>query len=273
MSRRAFLERLGVAASISAMPAILRASPLNETAGAASRAEFAPGTAADAEGIGLAAALSNRGAMLSAMRRPEFVFARLRYNSGDWDYNPKVCANVLDSVVRYTEIPVRQSEVVITADSAELLAFPFVFMTGHKLVRFSEKERQGIVNFVENGGLLFSDDCNHDVNGLYAKSFEVEMHKAFPGADTLAKLPKNHPLYHSFFRFPDGPPETSHELNGWGDNIVHGYTRGVEHRGRLGVLYTNQDYGCEWDYDWKNKRFRKTDNTRFAVNIVVYAMT
>src|SRR6478609_9960048 len=100
----------------------------------------------------------------------EFVFARLRYDSGDWDYNPKVCANVLDSVLQYTEIPVHQTEVVITADSAELQAFPFVFMTGHKLVRFSEAERKGLVRFVENGGLLFSDDCNHDVDGLYSKS-------------------------------------------------------------------------------------------------------
>src|SRR5678816_1160588 len=86
----------------------------------------------------------------------EFVFARLRYDSGDWDYNPKVCANVLDSVVQYTEIPVRQDEVVITLDSAELTSFPFLFMTGHKLVRFSDKERRGLVRYVENGGLLFS---------------------------------------------------------------------------------------------------------------------
>ena len=42
---------------------------------------------------------------------------------------------------------------------------------------------------------------------------------------------------------------------------------------RVGVLYSNKDYGCEWDYDWRNKRFQREDNTRFAVNIVVYAMT
>ena len=47
----------------------------------------------------------------------------------------------------------------------------------------------------------------------------------------------------------------------------------IECRGRLGVLYSNKDYGCEWDYDWRNKRFRRDDNTRFAVNLVVYAMT
>ena len=220
---------------------------------------------------GLTAAPALARALLPRFKS-EFVFARLRYDSGDWDYNPKVCANVLDSVVQYTEIPVHQTEVVITADSAELPSFPFVFMTGHKLVRFSEAERKGIVRFVENGGLLFSDDCNHDVDGLYAKSFEAEMKRAFPES-AMPKLPNGHRLYRSFFKFPEGPPQTSHELNGWGDDIVHDYLRGIERRGRLGILYSNKDYGCEWDYDWRNKRFRSRDNTQFAVNIVVYAMT
>jgi hypothetical protein len=103
-------------------------------------------------------------------RGHEFVFARLRYESGDWDYNP------------------------------------------------------------DAGGLLFSDDCNHDVNGLYAKSFEEEMRALFPG-DPLAKLPASHPLYRSFFTFTSGPPQTSHELNGWGDNIVHEYLKAIERRG------------------------------------------
>ena len=57
------------------------------------------------------------------------------------------------------------------------------------------------------------------------------------------------------YETPSRPPQTSHELNGWGDNVVHGYLRGVERNGRLGVVYANQDFGCEWDYDWKNKRF------------------
>ena len=54
---------------------------------------------------------------------------------------------------------------------------------------------------------------------------------------------------------------------------MHDYLRGVEHDGRLGVFYSNKDYGCEWDYDWRNKRFQREDNTRFGVNVVVYAMT
>src|SRR5215217_1577338 len=120
-------------------------------------------------------------------RGSEFVFARLRYDSGDWDYNPKVAANVLDSVIQYTSIPVYKEEVVISAASEELLSFPFVFMTGHKLVRFSSTERDNLRKFAAAGGLLFSDDCNHDVNGLYAKTFEQEMKLTFPD-EPLAKL-------------------------------------------------------------------------------------
>src|SRR6478752_1072176 len=163
MDRRAFLNRLGLAiGAVGAAPLVRRLSAQ------------APGG--------------------------EFTFARLRYESGDWDYNPKVCSNVLDAVVQYTSIPVRQDEVVITLDSPDLQSYPFLFMTGHKLVRFSEKERQGLVRYVDHGGLLFSDDCNHDVNGLYAKAFESEMHRAFAGPDVLAKIPKSHALYRAFFR-------------------------------------------------------------------------
>jgi hypothetical protein len=201
----------------------------------------------------------------------EFVFARLRYDSGDWDYNPKVAANVLDALVQYTTVPVYAREVVISAASPELASFPFVFMTGHKLVRFTRAERENLRRFAHAGGLLFSDDCNHDVNGVYAKTFEQEAAAIFP-SDAMAKLPATHALYRSFFTFP-GPPQTSHELNGWGDNIVHDYLKGIDRNGRLSVLYSNKDYGCEWDYDWRNKRFLREDNTRFAVNIVVYAMT
>ena len=74
------------------------------------------------------------------------------------------------------------------------------------------------------------------------------------------------------FATDEGPPTTSHELNGWGDEIVHDYLRGIEHARRLGVLYSNKDYGCEWDYDWRNKRFQRDDNTKFSVNLVVYAL-
>ena len=87
----------------------------------------------------------------------------------------------------------------------------------------------------------------------------------------LNKIPNDHAIYSSFFKF-EGPPRTSIELNGWGDDLVHNYLKAIEIDGRIAVLYSNKDLGCEWDYDFRNKRWLKEDNTRFAVNIVMYAM-
>jgi Domain of unknown function (DUF4159) len=106
---------------------------------------------------------------------------------------------------------------------------------------------------------------------LFARSFEAQIAAIF-GPEALQKIPNDHPLYSAFFAF-DGPPTTSVELNGWGDDLVHDYLKAVEIDGRIAVLYSNKDYGCEWDYDFRNKRWLVEDNTRFGVNIVIHAMT
>ena len=218
------------------------------------------------------AAAAARAAARRQPRGSEFVFARLRYESGDWDYNPKVAANVLDSIVQYTSIPVYKEEVVIAAASDELLVVSVRLHDRPQARALHAAERENLRRFADAGGLLFSDDCNHDVNGLYAKSFEQEMRAAFPD-EPLPKLPASHPLYRSFFTFAGGPPQTSHELNGWGDNIVHEYSEGDRAAQPARGPLSNKDYGCEWDYDWRNKRFLREDNTKFAVNVVVYVMT
>ena len=86
-------------------------------------------------------------------------------------------------------------------------------------------------------------------------------------------LPNDHPIYRCFFKFDDGPPTTSHELNGWGDNLVHKNLQAVMHEDRIAVLYSSKDYSSEWNYHPENKRFMSVDNTKFAVNLVVYALT
>jgi hypothetical protein len=201
----------------------------------------------------------------------DFWFTRLRYDSGDWDVDQRTPANILTSLVDYTNLRVDPQERVVRLSDPAMLRAPFCYLAGHKLVAFNTAERANFERYVRNGGFVFVDDCNHDIDGLFAKSFERQMASIF-GPAALRKLPNTHPLYRSFFKF-DGPPATSFELNGWGDDLVHDYLKGIEIGGRLGVLYSNKDYGCEWDYDWRNKRFLAEDNTKFAVNIVIYALT
>ena len=203
----------------------------------------------------------------------DFVFTRLQYESGDWDIvDQRMPSNLIDSLVAYTTLSVAEREAVVPLGSKEIFAAGFCYLSGHKLVQFTDRERENFEAYVRRGGFVFVDDCNHDVDGLFAKSFEAQMEQIF-GADALKKIPNDHPIYDAFFPFPKGPPTTSFELNGWGDDLVHDYLKAVEIDGRIGVLYSNKDYGCEWDYDFRNKRFLAEDNTKFGVNIVMYAMT
>ncbi|HSM36361.1 MAG TPA: DUF4159 domain-containing protein, partial [Longimicrobiales bacterium] len=201
-----------------------------------------------------------------------FVFATARYASGDWDSAPLVPANLTHSIAQYTDIPVAPDPVDVDLGSPEVFRYPFLFLTGHLPVRFTAAESANLRAWVERGGLIFIDDHNHDIDAAFHRSVVAEIERIF-GAGALVDLPNDHELYRAFFRFPDGPPTTAHELNGWGDGLVHERLRAVMVGGRIGVLYSNKDYASQWSYLARNKRFNAVDDTRFGVNVIVYALT
>src|SRR3954471_19436228 len=121
MNRRKFVRNSLIAATA------LTASSTLARAGKAPRA----GTAA------WAAATPRR--PLSAVAG--FTFARLRYGSGNWDADPKMPSNLLNSLVEYTSIRVEPNERIVDIHSEELSNYPFVYLTGNKMVRFTEAER------------------------------------------------------------------------------------------------------------------------------------
>ena len=205
------------------------------------------------------------------MRRDgEFVFATAQYESGDWDSAPLVPANLVDTLARYTSIPVAPRGVIVALSSVDLYRYPFVWLTGHLPVRFTQQERENVRRYLDRGGLLFVDDHNHDIDGAFHKTASEEVART---AGPLVQLPNDHALYRAFFQFPEGPPTTSHELNGWGDNLVHKHLQAVMRDDRIAVLYSNKDYSSEWNYHPESKKFMSVDNTRFFVNMVVYALT
>jgi hypothetical protein len=199
----------------------------------------------------------------------EFIFATAQYESGDWDSAPTLPANIIDTIARYTQISVGPTGAIVPLADERMLRFPFLYLTGHLPVRFNDAERRNLKRFAERGGLLFVDDHNHDVDGIFSKTASEEITRTI---GKLGELPNDHPLYSAFFKF-DGPPTTSHELNGWGDNLVHKHLLAHERNGRIAVLFSNKDYSSEWNYHPDSKRFQSVDNTRFAVNLVVYALT
>ena len=199
-----------------------------------------------------------------------FVFATGRYQSGDWDSAPLVPANLIDSIARYTTIDVAPTGVIVDLASADLFAYPLIYLTGHLPFFLSSAERRNVQQYLDRGGMLFVDDHNHDTSGVFHRTAVAELTRT---AGRLADLPNTHELYSCFFSFPDGPPNTNHELNGWGDNLIHKHLQAVTHENRIEVLYSSKDYSSEWGYHPDSKRMMQFDNTKFGVNIIVYALT
>ena len=206
-----------------------------------------------------------------------FVFATVEYTSGDWESAPALPENLIDSVARYTSIEVEPAGVNVRLDSDELFNYPFTWLTGHLPVRFTEAERRNLKRYIERGGFMMIDDHNHDITGIFHETVTEEIERLF---GKLEEVPDEHELYRTFFTFPKGPPHTNHELNGWGDDLLHEHLYAIftgpkrdRTRDRIGLLYSNKDYSSEWNFHARTKTMMQQDPTKFGVNLIVYALT
>jgi hypothetical protein len=199
-----------------------------------------------------------------------FRFATAMYESGDWESAPNLPAAVIDALVKYTTLAVEPAGIYVGLGTDEIFEYPFVWLTGHLPVRFTDQERKNLKQYVERGGFLVIDDHNHDIDGVFHKTATEEITRTF---GKLEKVPNTHELYRCFFKFSDGPPATSHELNGWGDQLVHKELFAIVRNGRIGLLYSSKDYSSEWNFQPDTKKFIAIDPTRFGVNMIVYALT
>ena len=200
----------------------------------------------------------------------EFVFATAQYESGDWDSAPLVPPNIIDTIARYTEIAVAPTGVIVPlgerADAAVSAALHH--RTSARALHRRRAAQRAAVRRARRAAVRRRPQPRHRRHVSQDGDRGDHAHRRQP----LAELPNDHPLYSAFFKF-DGPPTTSHELNGWGDNLVHKHLLAVQRDGRIAVLYSSKDYSSEWNYHPESKRFLSVDNTRFAVNLVVYALT
>jgi len=212
------------------------------------------------------------GSILPIVAGKSFTFARVRYSSGNWDTDPRMPSNLLNALTERTLLRIDHKEHIVALDSEELLSFPFAYMTGNHYVALTAPERENFVRYIHSGGFLFVDDCNHDLQGDFALSFESESRLLFDGARGLHRLSGTHPIYRSYYDFGGVPPATSQELNGWGDDLVHDYLQAIEINKRVAVLYSNKDYGCEWDYTTNLTQGSPPDSIKFGINMVVYAV-
>ena len=202
----------------------------------------------------------------------EFRWTSVQYEVGDWESGLGIVANLIDTIARYTVLPVAPRGSIVPLGSRQIFEHPFVWFTGHFPLAFTEQERTNLRDYVDRGGFIVMDDHNHDIDGEFHKTAHEEIARIF-GSDALEEIPNDHAIYTKFFEFDRGPPSTAHELNGWGDNLLHRHLFGVFRGDRIGLLYSSKDYTSEWSFGPDTKRFIAVDPTRFGVNLVVYALT
>ena len=205
----------------------------------------------------------------------DFRFTRLMYESGDWDVDQRMPSNLLNSLVEYTTLRVDPKEhVVALADPRDARLAPFCYLAGHKLVRVQRPASATQLRALRAQRRL-------RVRRRLQPRHRRPVRQVVRGRDgrdlrrraRSRKLPNDHPLYRSFFTFPDGPPATGIRAERLGRRPrARLPARASRSTAASALLYSNKDYGCEWDYDWRNKRFLAEDNTKFAVNIVLYAI-
>jgi len=195
----------------------------------------------------------------------DFTIARLKYGGGgDWYCDPSSLPNLLKAINERTHIRAAPKEVVVNLTNPDLYKYPYLYMTGHGTVKFTDEEVKILRNYLINGGFLHADDCY----GMDS-SFRGEMKKVFPESP-LIELPFDHPIYHSFYDFPEGLPKI-HEHNG---KPAQGF--GIFYQNRLVVFYSYEtDLGDGWeDPDVHNDPPEKREQAlKMGINIVVYVLT
>ncbi|MCS7257977.1 MAG: DUF4159 domain-containing protein, partial [candidate division WOR-3 bacterium] len=105
-----------------------------------------------------------------------FVIARVKYKGGgDWYNDPEIIPNLAQELNKRTNIKTLLTEKVVSLTDEDLFRYPFLFITGHGNISFSDDEVKRLRSFLTNGGFLYADD-DYGMD----ESFRREMKKVFP---------------------------------------------------------------------------------------------
>ena len=195
----------------------------------------------------------------------EFSIARVNYGGGgDWYCDPSSIPNLLSYLTKNTSIKAAHDEYRIKLTTKELRGHPYLYMTGHGNIRFTNEEIIQLREYLMGGGFLHTDD-NYGLN----TSFRREMKRVFPDRD-FVELPHDHAVFHSFFDMPNGLPKI-HEHDGKAPQLFALYNED-----RIMVIYSYEsDLGDGWeDEEVHNDASElRVAALQMGVNIIYFALT
>jgi len=195
----------------------------------------------------------------------EFSIARVNYGGGgDWYCDPSSIPNLLSYLTKNTSIKAAHDEYRIKLTTKELRGHPYLYMTGHGNIRFTDEEIIELREYLMGGGFLHTDD-NYGLN----TSFRREMKRVFPDRDFI-ELPHDHAVFHSYFDMPNGLPKI-HEHDGKPPQLFALYNED-----RIMVIYSfESDLGDGWEDEevHNDPPELRTAALQMGVNIIYFALT
>jgi len=191
--------------------------------------------------------------------------AKLKYNGGgDWYANKTALPNLIEFCNQNLNTQLAMEEEVVEVGSPELFLYPYVYMTGHGNVVFSDEEAENLRKYLISGGFLHIDD-NYGLDEFV----RIEMKKVFPELE-FVELPENHPIYRQKYNFETGLPKI-HEHDG---EASQGF--GLIYEGRLVCFYS---FESDLGNGWEDQRIHNDPEDvrqkalRMGANIIAYAFT
>lgn len=174
---------------------------------------------------------------LCAADKPQL--ARLHYSGGgDWYNDQDIIPNLTEFLNDNLHTLFSNVEAVVKPSDSKLFDYPFIFVTGHGNIVFSEKDAANLREYMKRGGFVYVDDDY----GL-DKSFRQEIKKIFPDNELL-ELPANHLLFSCYFQFPQGIPK----IHKHDDKRPQAFAV-FDDKGRIMLLYT---YETNISDGWSN---------------------
>ena len=163
--------------------------------------------------------------------------AKLKYQGGgDWYANKTALPNLIEFCNQQLNMNLAAEEDVVDVGSQEIFYYPYIYMTGHGNVVFSDQQAENLRNYLIAGGFLHIDD-NYGMDPFV----RLEMKKVFPALD-FVELPFDHPIYRQKFTFKTGVPKI-HEHDGKPPQGL-----GILYQGRLLCFYSYEsDLGNGWE--------------------------
>jgi hypothetical protein len=198
-------------------------------------------------------------------QREALTIARLQYGGGgDWYIGPSSLPNLLTEIRERTGVPVARQPVTVRLTDAALWDHPFLFVSGHGNILFTDEEAALLRRYLLSGGFLLANDSY----GM-DESFRREIRKVFPDKE-MVELPPDHPVFRSFYEMPGGIPKI-HEHDNQPPQAF-----GIFHDGRLLVFYA---YESDIHDGWEDANVHgdppevREQAFRMGVNVFVYVLS